>query len=319
MGGQLTTLMTHRSYIWMLLQNKCDPDLPDFLEEPAKDCSLCETKVCNRCCEWVLDIRESYEDNKTKLFHLILWHLSDGAKMAVQVVPGFKAADTSLDTIWLIQALQDLITGYDRSTKPQIRAVDDQMKWIMNLTQSENESSDEIVNRVTKEVALYGQHRGDFLWGSHLQKRLDTELNAVVKAYSKSSSGSPMSADDIKVEQANGNGCFPMNQVCIQRKIHILGALIFTQRPSRMSNVSLNTTSRPNHRPFPILFRRWLCSRRRDRLSFSKALMDLFCHISHATNAGARDTNNQPVWLSLIQMVPDSQETLEIHETLKVL
>ena len=133
----------------------------------------------------------NHKDNKKAFYTLLSSYLSKATRTKVEGSDGFDIMTKS--PVWLLSTLDDIMMGFEKIS-PSILAMDDQMCRIASLKQKENETNDDFVNSVRKEVKVYTKHGGKFLWGSQQDSDLDAEL-ASEKAEHKIKTGSIMGSD----------------------------------------------------------------------------------------------------------------------------
>ena len=103
------------------------------------------------------------EDNMGALYSLINDGLSKIMKAKVRGKQGFNKAQEEKDALWMLKTIEDITLNFEE-TKPKFLAIDDQMERIMKLKQGDATNED-YIKMVSKELKVYENHGGDFLWG----------------------------------------------------------------------------------------------------------------------------------------------------------
>ena len=103
------------------------------------------------------------EDNVGALYSLINDGLSKIMKAKVRGKQGFNKAQEEKDALWMLKTIEDITLNFEE-TKPKFLAIDDQMERIMKVKQGDATNED-YIKMVSKELKVYENHGGDFLWG----------------------------------------------------------------------------------------------------------------------------------------------------------
>jgi hypothetical protein len=97
------------------------------------------------------------------LYSLINDGLSKIMKAKVRGKQGFNKAQEEKDALWMLKTIENITLNFEE-TKPKFFAIDDQMERIMKLKQGDATNED-YIKMVSKELKVYENHGGDFLWG----------------------------------------------------------------------------------------------------------------------------------------------------------
>src|SRR5210317_1268682 len=161
---------TYGELIGKLIENGEDPELV-MPEDPPVGASMGVELVWKEEVKNHIAMKRGHADNKKALYSLVFANLSKLTRSKIQSAEGYKDASVEKDPGWLLEALDDIMIGFEKIKAP-IVAMHDQLKRIMDMRQKENESNEDFVKNVMREIKVYNRHGGKFLWGTTQDKEV---------------------------------------------------------------------------------------------------------------------------------------------------
>src|SRR5210317_2122108 len=162
---------TYGELIGKLIESGEDPDIK-MPEDPPEDASMGVKLVWKEEVKNHIAMKRGHADNKKALYSLVFANVSKLTRSKIQSAEGYKVASEEKNPGWLLEALDDIMIGFEKIKAP-IVAMHDQLKRIMDMRQKENESNEDFVKNVMREIKVYNRHGGNFLWGTTQDKEVD--------------------------------------------------------------------------------------------------------------------------------------------------
>src|SRR6056300_1048521 len=162
---------TYGELIGKLIESGEDPDI-EMPEDPPEDASMGVKLVWKEEVKNHIAMKRGHAVNKKALYSLVFANVSKLTRSKIQSAEGYKVASEEKNPGWLLEALDDIMIGFEKIKAP-IVAMHDQLKRIMDMRQKENESNEDFVKNVMREIKVYNRHGGKFLWGTSQDKEVD--------------------------------------------------------------------------------------------------------------------------------------------------
>lgn len=121
------------------------------------------------------------DENMRSAYTLIFAKISKINRSKVMAKEGYADKNRNMDLLWLLGCLEDIMTKFEKIKPPEL-AMEDQMIRMAGLKQKDDESNEDFVKLITKEIKLYEKHGGQYLWCD----KHDEELKKKVKEANES-------------------------------------------------------------------------------------------------------------------------------------
>ena len=105
-----------------------------------------------------------FQDNMGALYSLLMANFSSVLRSKIKSHRNYDSAAGSLDPIWLMETLENVMTNFDE-IQNTLTSIHYQMKRIMTLYQKKDESNEDFIKSVLKEIKVYERHGGNFYGG----------------------------------------------------------------------------------------------------------------------------------------------------------
>ena len=97
--------------------------------------------------------------------------------------------DTKMDLMWLLEKLEDVMTKFEKIKPPEL-TMEDQMIRIAGIKQKDDESNEDFVKLMEKEIKLYEKHGGKYLWCNKHDKALKEKVKGANRLWMRTNEAS---------------------------------------------------------------------------------------------------------------------------------
>ena len=123
------------------------------------------------------------DNNKTALFALLYDNITKILRAKLKSKHGYAVAESTSDVVWLLQALEDIMSSFEEVI-PNVLSLDDQLERIIKLRQG-SASNEDFIKIVQKEVKIFEKHGGALLWGQKQEEQLKAQITDIINENSK--------------------------------------------------------------------------------------------------------------------------------------
>ena len=128
-------------------------------------------------------------------------NLSSEAKTRVKSTKGYDNAKLSLDLHWLTETLDNIMANFEVDSENQDIAMDRQMRRIQGMRQKDDQTIEEFVKAVRREIKVYETHGGRYMWGSTQDDELKAAMVIARAEHKKDNREEKMTSEEEAAER----------------------------------------------------------------------------------------------------------------------
>lgn len=173
-----------------------DPPV-DLTAEEKKKLNKYEIQVVEADEKEYVERLRMFRKEKKALYSVLMANVSPLMRQKLEGTVGWDVAKAAKDVVWLIEAMGDVMTNFEK-IKIFDLAMDDQMEKIMKARQKENQTNDEFIKAFQTEVKVYEKHAGSpFMWTKYHDKRVDQLVEEAKEEYEDEHSDEDVPANEV--------------------------------------------------------------------------------------------------------------------------
>lgn len=122
--------------------------------------------------------KDDLEANTAAMYQLIMSNVSSTMRNKIKATTGHLEASKSKDLVWLMNCIDDIVSGYEEGVAPAELAHDDALEHIFKMRQKRTETNETFVKNMLRAIKAYERRGGPFLWTPAKEKELKAQPRA---------------------------------------------------------------------------------------------------------------------------------------------
>ena len=173
------------------------PNIPEPKDLDKKDKNIkWKVRVWEKRVDNYTERLDIFEENAKALYSLILTNVSTATRAKIVSTKGFGKADNEKNPMWLLGTIEDIKLQIVKRQLPLL-TISEQNDQIATLRQKPNETNEDFMKSVAREIKVFEKQGKDFLWGESQERSLEkAEIEA--KTTYMTNNGQDMPDNEIK-------------------------------------------------------------------------------------------------------------------------